>query len=185
MGITWPCNILLGEVGYWSDFEGWGFNLSIIPFQPQELPYNTVLRPFPGEPSGYLHPHVNILRVYCLRYPAVDSSPVGKCPATPHEDYAHASSFSSSTSFNSFTSNCFHTLLPDGAHTTLFLSIVSAVFLSQRGCTPLALFSSTASSPISSISRRPSHFSSTAYKMLLPQPLCFDNHPFSWGEGGQ
>jgi hypothetical protein len=33
----------------------------------------------------------------------------------------------------------------------------------------------------SSISRRPSHFSSTAYKMLLPQLLCFDNDPFSWG----
>jgi hypothetical protein len=31
------------------------------------------------------------------------------------------------------------------------------------------------------ISRRPSHFSSTAYKMLLPQLLCFDNDPFSWG----
>src|SRR5713226_7195999 len=33
----------------------------------------------------------------------------------------------------------------------------------------------------SSISRRPSPFSSTAYKMLLPQLLCFDNDPFSWG----
>jgi hypothetical protein len=33
----------------------------------------------------------------------------------------------------------------------------------------------------SSISRRPSPFSSTAYKMLFPQPLCFDNDPFSWG----
>jgi hypothetical protein len=31
------------------------------------------------------------------------------------------------------------------------------------------------------ISRRPSHFSSTAYKMLLPKLLCFDNDPFSWG----
>jgi len=31
------------------------------------------------------------------------------------------------------------------------------------------------------IPRRPSLFSSTAYKMLLPQLLCFDNHPFSWG----
>src|SRR5260370_29519800 len=33
----------------------------------------------------------------------------------------------------------------------------------------------------SSISRRPSPFSSTAYKMLFPQLLCFDNDPFSWG----
>ena len=33
----------------------------------------------------------------------------------------------------------------------------------------------------SSISRRPSHFSSTAYKMLLPQLLCFHNDLFSWG----
>ena len=33
----------------------------------------------------------------------------------------------------------------------------------------------------SSISCRPSHFFSTAYKMLLPQLLCFDNDPFSWG----
>jgi hypothetical protein len=41
--------------------------------------------------------------------------------------------------------------------------------------------SSTALSPICSISRPPSHFSSIAYKMLLPQLLCFDNHPFSWG----
>jgi len=32
-----------------------------------------------------------------------------------------------------------------------------------------------------SISCRPSHFSSTAYKMLLPQLLCFDNDPFSGG----
>jgi hypothetical protein len=35
----------------------------------------------------------------------------------------------------------------------------------------------------SSISRRPSHFSSTAHKILLPQLLCFDNDPFSWGGG--
>src|SRR4029077_1630795 len=32
-----------------------------------------------------------------------------------------------------------------------------------------------------SISPRPSHFSSTAYKMLLLQLLCFENHPFSRG----
>jgi hypothetical protein len=31
---------------------------------------------------------------------------------------------------------------------------------------------------ISSISPLPSHFSSTAYKMLPPQLLCFHNHPF-------
>jgi hypothetical protein len=59
------------------------------------------------------------------------------------------------------------------------LSIAMGVY------TPLALFFPTVCSPIACISRRPSHFSSTAYKMLLPQLLCFDNDPFSWGVGGE
>jgi hypothetical protein len=59
--------------------------------------------------------------------------------------------------------------------------LLQTLSLTTDGYTPLILFSSTASSPICSIFRRPSHFSSTAYKMLLPQLLCFDNDPFSWG----
>jgi hypothetical protein len=60
-----------------------------------------------------------------------------------------------------------------------FQSLVDS-FHGNRGVTPLFVFPSTASSPISPTSRRASHFSSTAYKMLLPQLLCFDNDPFSW-----
>jgi hypothetical protein len=48
------------------------------------------------------------------------------------------------------------------------------------GYTPSLYFSRPPPDSISSISRRPSHFSSTTYKMLLPQLLCFDNDPFSW-----
>jgi hypothetical protein len=55
------------------------------------------------------------------------------------------------------------------------LSIAMGVY------TPIALFFPTACPPIASISRRPSHFSSIAYKMLLAQLLSFDNDPFSWG----
>ena len=31
----------------------------------------------------------------------------------------------------------------------------------------------------------PSLYFSSAYKMLPPQPLCFENDPFSWGYGGR
>src|ERR1700674_206691 len=57
-------------------------------------------------------------------------------------------------------------------------------FYRNGGCTPLTPSSSNASSPICSISCRPSHFSSTTYKTLLAQLLCFDNDPFSWGVYG-
>jgi hypothetical protein len=50
-----------------------------------------------------------------------------------------------------------------------------------RGCTPSFHFSRPPLDSISSISRHPSHFSSTTYKMPLPQLLCFENHPFLWG----
>jgi hypothetical protein len=74
---------------------------------------------------------------------------------------------------------------PSCSNGTPFISFnfisLQTIFLTTDGYTPLPPSSSTASSPISSISRRPSHFSSTAYKMLLPQLLCFDNDPFSWG----
>ena len=33
---------------------------SPFPFQPPELPFNTLVRPFPGYRFGYLHPHGNI-----------------------------------------------------------------------------------------------------------------------------
>ena len=36
------------------------FDFSLIPFQPPELPFNTLVRPFPGYRFGYLHPHGNI-----------------------------------------------------------------------------------------------------------------------------
>jgi hypothetical protein len=62
----------------------------------------------------------------------------------------------------------------------IFLSLRTLSF-ATGGYTPLAQSFCTASSPTSFISRRPSHFSSTTYKMLFQQPLCFDNHPFSWG----
>jgi len=63
--------------------------------------------------------------------------------------------------------------------------LLQILFLTTDGYTPLPPSSSTAASPICSISRRPSHLSSSAYKMLLPQLLCFDNDPFSWGGGGR
>jgi hypothetical protein len=68
-----------------------------------------------------------------------------------------------------------------GARNPFSFQSLADSFPCNGGVPPLSLFSSTASSLISSISRRPSHFSSTAYKMLLPQLLSFDNHPFSWG----
>src|SRR4029077_7207281 len=51
----------------------------------------------------------------------------------------------------------------------------------QGGTPPASLYSRPPLDSISSIFRRPSYFSSTTYKMLLPQLLCFDNHPFSCG----
>jgi hypothetical protein len=80
---------------------------------------------------------------------------------------------------------CFQTLTHSFAQrrsrNSFFFNRLRTLSITTRGCTPLPLFSSSASSPISSISRRPSHFSSSAYKMLLPQLLCFGNDPFSLG----
>jgi hypothetical protein len=101
--------------------------------------------------------------------------------AHPRQIAAHAAPSITLKSFNPFLLNGFRTLSCQWTPATPFLSAVSGLFPLQWGCTPLTLSSSTASSPISSISRRPSHFSSTAYKMLLAQLLCFDNDPFSWG----
>jgi hypothetical protein len=71
---------------------------------------------------------------------------------------------------------------PTGSLLSPFLSSPCRHFHSQQGGTPpLPPSSSTVPSPICSISRRPSHFASTTYKMLLPQILCIDNDPFSWG----
>jgi hypothetical protein len=79
------------------------------------------------------------------------------------------------------TSNGFRTPLRNRRTSTPFLSIACGLFPSQWGCTPLALFSSTAPCSFSSVSHRPSHFVSTACNMPLSQLFCFDNHPFSWG----
>jgi hypothetical protein len=108
------------------------------------------------------------------------SSPV-YAETHPRRNVAHRNFSNSLRSFNSFIFNGFRTLSYQWTPATLSLSIGSGLFPLQWRCIPLALSSSTASSPVSSISRRPSHFSSTAYKMLLPQLLCFDNDPFSWG----
>jgi hypothetical protein len=63
-----------------------------------------------------------------------------------------------------------------------FISLsLRRLFFATGGYTPSPSLSRLPPVPISSISRRPSYFSSTAYRMLLPQLLCFDNHPFSWG----
>ena len=99
---------------------------------------------------------------------------------------AFTHSFSNGTSqpfpFQSLPHSSFAPLL-NRVEQFLWNQTVPHSFPSQRGYTPLSLFSSAASAPISSISRRPSHFSSTTYKMLLPQLLCFDSHPFSGGRG--
>jgi hypothetical protein len=92
-------------------------------------------------------------------------------------------------SFNPFTSNSFRTLAEQWSAATPVFSDACGLFPLQWGYIPLyperfsrkAPSSSTAAPPISSISHRPSLFSSTAYKMLLPQLVCFDNDPFSWG----
>jgi hypothetical protein len=118
---------------------------------------------------------------------------------------ARGQSHKSLQSFNSFISNRFRTLLAQWGAAILLFSNAWGLFPLQWGCIPLypacsefpgersartftqsafregASSSSTPSSPICSISCRPCHFSSTAYKMLLPQLLCFDNDPFSWG----
>jgi hypothetical protein len=76
---------------------------------------------------------------------------------------------------------------PSCSNGTPFISftfiLLRTLSSSTGGYTPLPPSSSTDASPICSISRRPSLFSSIAYKMLLPQLLCFDNDPFSWGVG--
>jgi hypothetical protein len=98
----------------------------------------------------------------------------------PRRDAAHSDSPIFLESFNSCTFNSFGTLVAQWSAATLVFSDASGLFPLQWGCTPLAQSSCTAPSPICSISRRPSHFPSRAYKMLLAQLLCFDNHPFSW-----
>jgi hypothetical protein len=67
-------------------------------------------------------------------------------------------------------------------------AFISFIFIALRtlstatgGYTPSLFFSRPPLASISSISCHPSHFPSTTYKMLLPQLLCFHNHPFSWG----
>jgi hypothetical protein len=55
------------------------------------------------------------------------------------------------------------------------------VFPPTGGYTPSLSLSRPPLATILSISCHPSHFSSTTYKMLLPQLFCFHNHPFSWG----
>jgi hypothetical protein len=101
--------------------------------------------------------------------------------AQPRRNIVHRSSPSSFKSFNSFTSNSFRTLSCQWSAATPVFSDASGLFPSRWGCIPLSHSSSTAAPRISTISPRPSLFSSTAYKMLLPQISCFDNHPFSWG----
>jgi hypothetical protein len=66
--------------------------------------------------------------------------------------------------------------------------LISFIFIAPRTLsiatgryTPSLSFSRPPLASISSFSCHPSHSSSTAYKMLLPQLLCFDHHPFSWG----
>jgi hypothetical protein len=80
---------------------------------------------------------------------------------------------------------CFQTLADSFAQWALatpLLSISSGLFPSPWGCIPPSLyFSRLTLDTISSISRRPSFFSSITYKMSIPQLLCFDNDPFSWG----
>jgi hypothetical protein len=87
-------------------------------------------------------------------------------------DHQHLTSF--------ISVSCALSLLT-GAPQLLWNQFVPHSFYRNGGCTPLTLLPSTAVSSISPISRRPSHFSSTPYRMLLPQPLCFDSDPFSWG----
>jgi hypothetical protein len=96
-------------------------------------------------------------------------------------DAVHANSSRLFKSFNPFTFNSFRTLLHNGRLQPLSFQSLPDSFHRNGGVYPLAPSSSTACSPICSISRRPSLFSSTAYKMPLQQLLCFDNHPFSWG----
>jgi hypothetical protein len=55
------------------------------------------------------------------------------------------------------------------------------MFPPTGGYTPSLSLSRPPLASIPSISCHPSHFSSTTYKMLLPQLFCFHNHPFSWG----
>jgi hypothetical protein len=99
----------------------------------------------------------------------------------PRRNAANAASSIPLESFNFFTFNGFRTLLHNGRPQSFSLQSLPDSFYCNGGVPPLARASSTASSPISFISRHPSHFSSTAYKMLFQQLLCFDNHPFSWG----
>jgi hypothetical protein len=98
----------------------------------------------------------------------------------PRRDAAHDDSPISLESFNPCTFNSFPTLVAQWTPATLSFSIVSGLFPLQWGCIPLYP-ERFVRRVFSSISRRPSHFSSTTYKMLFQQPLCFDNHPFSWG----
>jgi hypothetical protein len=124
--------------------------------------------------------------------------------AHPRRIAAHGDSPISLKSFNSFISNSFRTLSRHTRSPNPLPSIVCGLFPSQWGCIPPSqaelcydknsLYSRSVprclcGNPSHGLpllqsvlfSRRPSHFPSTVYKMLLPQLLCFDNHPVSWG----
>jgi hypothetical protein len=102
----------------------------------------------------------------------------------PRRMAAHAASCASSVFSNPFHSYSLRTL---ASH--FQTSVPSNSFAINRfrtlckipgiGYPPPSIFLNSPSIP--SISRRASRFSSTAYKMLLPQLLCFGNDPFSWG----
>jgi hypothetical protein len=113
------------------------------------------------------------------------SSPV-YTKSHPRRDAVHAASQSFHVSSKSFRSYPFRTL---ASH--LKATVSSNPFEINRlrtlckipgiGYPPSLSFSRPPLDSISVISRHPSLFSSTVYKMLLQQLLCFDNHPFSWG----